>query len=344
MNKTIAVGVGLLLLVLLLLFSTTYTVKYNEVAVKATFGQTDEGSIVTEPGLHYRLPVFIDKITKLDTRLQLVEAPLEEVMTSDGLQIVARAFLMWRVDTEGEGPLEFFKSYGSVDGATFTLRNQFRTAFTGSLSRYRFNELLGEQSQLDEAEAAIQAAMVTALADRGVEPVAVGISQLVLPPKTSSAVLQRMQATRDVLAEAERNIGRAQSDAIRNQGRTVAEKIKAFASQRAEEIRALGNERAQQYVTQMSEEEGLATFLIWLDTLERALSQNTTVILPADFSPFHLMAITDDNFSEGIPMPARAMPRFAPAAAEPEPDPPARVGSETLETTPTGADSAEDTP
>ena len=47
MNKPFAVGVGLLLLVLLLLFSTTYTVKHNEVAIKQTFGKS---RVVTEAG------------------------------------------------------------------------------------------------------------------------------------------------------------------------------------------------------------------------------------------------------------------------------------------------------
>jgi len=65
MNKAIAVVVGLIVLLLLVLFSSTYTVKYNEVAIRATFGSADEQSIITEPGLHYRLPVFIDRVTTL---------------------------------------------------------------------------------------------------------------------------------------------------------------------------------------------------------------------------------------------------------------------------------------
>ena len=90
MNKPLAIGVGLLLLVVLLLFSTTYTVKYNEVAVKATFGQADADSIVRDAGLHYRLPVFIDEVQKLDTRLQVVESDLEEIETSDDLQLIGQ--------------------------------------------------------------------------------------------------------------------------------------------------------------------------------------------------------------------------------------------------------------
>lgn len=41
MTRAFAVVVGLLLLVLLVLFSTTYTVRFHEVAVKTTFGKEE---------------------------------------------------------------------------------------------------------------------------------------------------------------------------------------------------------------------------------------------------------------------------------------------------------------
>ena len=40
MNKTFAYAVGFLLLIALVLFSMTYTVRFNEVAVRTTFGKT----------------------------------------------------------------------------------------------------------------------------------------------------------------------------------------------------------------------------------------------------------------------------------------------------------------
>lgn len=311
MNKPIAVGVGLLVLVLLLLFSTTYTVNYNEVAVKATFGETDESSIVREPGLHYRLPVFIDKVTKLDTRLQLVESPMEEITTSDGLQIVVRAFLLWRVDLDAPtGPLDFFKSHMSIDGGSRALDGQFRTVLTGQLSRFAFDDLVGADSRLTSAEEDIRAAMASAVAGEGIEPVAVGINRVMLPPKTTSAVLSRMLATRDVLAEGERNTGTSEAERIRTQGNTWADKIRAFANQRAEEIRARGEREAAKYLEQMGEDPELAIFLVQLDTLERTLSRNATIVLHADeVAPFHLANPRTIAASEGIPEPGNGTGR-----------------------------------
>ena len=87
-------------------------------------------------------------------------------------------------------------------------------------------------------------------------PVAVGISRIMLPPKTSSAVLSRMKATRNVLAEGERNTGQAEAERIRSEGNTWADKIRAFAVQRAEEIRAIGEREAFKYYAEMGQEEG----------------------------------------------------------------------------------------
>ena len=58
MSKAVAVVVGVLLLVLLVLFSTTYTVRFHEVAVKTRYGKASEQSVVDQPGLHFRLPFF----------------------------------------------------------------------------------------------------------------------------------------------------------------------------------------------------------------------------------------------------------------------------------------------
>lgn len=329
MNKAIALGVGLLLVVLLLLFSTTYTVKFNEVAIKATFGRTGEQSVIREPGLHFQWPVFIDKVTKLDTRLQLVESPHEEITTADGLQIVVRAYLLWKIRPEGER--RFFEKNSSIEGATKNLPGQFRTAFTGTLSQYNFSDLVGPASRLPAAEDAIKRALTETLVDLGIEPVAVGISQVMLPAKTSRAVLQRMQATRNVRAEAERYKGNAEAERIQSEAKTMADKIRAFATQRAEEIRALGEVQAAKYLEQMSEDqesEDLAVFLVWLNALERALGDNTTVILPTYLEPFHLLNPKDSTTRGSIPQPrgAGGGVQAGPDAAVPAGEPPVAGG------------------
>jgi regulator of protease activity HflC (stomatin/prohibitin superfamily) len=350
MTKSIALIVGLVLLVALVLFSMTYTVNFHEVAIKTRFGR--EGKIVADAGLHVKLPLIADKITKIDTRLQLRESPLETIQTSDGQQLVVRAFMMWKVnekvDENSSGPLDFHKSFPSgVEEANQAIIDQFRTALRLGMSRYAFDELIGPSSRIEKAEQAIKAEMVALTQSRGIEPVSVGISQLLLPPKTTTAVLSRMQATRKNISEIERDKGSAVATGIDSKARADADKIRTFAQQRAAEIRTAGKKNEAFYMAQMNQEKGLAIFLNWLDALESTLSRNTTVVIPTAFSPFHILQLNTPTDGQGIPVPTAGDAPLAPPARSPrearregEPSPdgdetePAKARAQANETSP----------
>jgi membrane protease subunit HflC len=317
MNKLFAVIVGLLLLVLLLLFSTTYTVPFYEVAIKTKLGKTGAGdeAVVREPGLKFKLPQPLEDVTTLDTRLQLVETPQVEVQIADQQQVVIKAFLMWQVDTGADGPVQFLASFPSVESADEPLRNQLRTAAESALSAYRFNDLIGQESRLNTAEAAILATLKSTC-PKGVLPVTVGISQIVLPSKTTTFVLQRMQAERAVLASSERQQGQALATSIRNQANNKADAIVKFAERRAEEIRAEADTQMGQIMERMAKDEGLAIFLAWKDALEKILNENATIFLDRDFAPTHLMNLQGQVADDGIPRP-KSMFATPSVAAEP---------------------------
>ncbi|MCH2141926.1 MAG: hypothetical protein MK077_02865 [Phycisphaerales bacterium] len=287
MKKTVAIVVGLIVLVVLAIFSMTYSVAFNQVAIKSRFGKVDESSIVRESGLHFRLPFFADSVHLYDTRLQIAETPLENVLTKDGQQIVVKGFLLWRVEREGTGPLEFYQSFKDIDDARAMLNPQLRDGLT-VLSEYRFDDLLGPGSQLEKAEASLLARMQN-VASEGVQPVAAGISRIEFKGSTSSEVVRRMQARRDTLAENERARGTAEAQRIKADARAVSERILAFASQRAQEIRTRGEERAATYLKEMSKDEDLAIFLLWTDALEESLSRNTTYVIDTLTEPWHLL-------------------------------------------------------
>ena len=287
MKKASAIIIGLVILGILAIFSMTFTVAYNEVAIQSRFGKVDEDSIVRESGLHFRLPFFADSVYLYDTRLQILESPLENVQTADGQQIVVRGFLLWRVQRAGNGPLAFYQSFADLAAARETLRNQFRDALT-SLSQFEFNELLGKDSRLADAEKAVLGRMAS-VSSEGIEPVTVGLSRIAFKESTTSEVVRRMQARRDTLADSERARGTAEAERIRSNASGVAEKILAFASQRAQEIRTEGEELAARYLAEMGEDEELAVFLLWLDALEKSLSQNTTYVIDTAVEPWHLL-------------------------------------------------------
>ena len=300
MRRPLVIIIGLFIFFILLLFSMTYTVSFHEVGIQSRFGETSEDSIIRDAGLHFRLPFFADSISILDTRMKIHQSPFEMLQTEDGQQIVVKAYLLWKVEREGNSPLDFYRSYGSVDSAKVAINTQFRDALT-VLSSYSFDQLTGETNKLASAEHAILDRL-SLLSETGIKPISVGINRLLLPPKTTTAVLNRMQARRNTLADQRRAKGTADAEAIRAEAKAKHDKIMAFASQRATEIRAEGEKHAAKYLSDMGEHEELAIFLAWLDAVETALSKNTTLVLESDVAPWHLLEI-DQISDNSIPTP-----------------------------------------
>jgi membrane protease subunit HflC len=289
MNKAFAVSVGILLLVVLVLFSTTYTVRFSEVAVRTTFGKTSTASVQTRPGVHFRFPLFADRVSKYDTRIQLNETSLVEVPTADGQSVVVRCFLLWQMDAEPEKVLLFASSFPTSREADSALNNHLMTAVKASLGRYSFDDLIGPDSKLPAAEQDIHRQLQSVVASQGIRPVTVGISQVQLPAKITRAVLSRMQATRTKLAETERTSGQAEARRIRGNANTVVENLQAFTEQRVEQIKGGANRKAAEYLREMSQDEAFAIFLVQLDTLRASLKDTATLIFSDESAPWHLL-------------------------------------------------------
>ncbi|MDA0802382.1 MAG: SPFH domain-containing protein [Planctomycetota bacterium] len=299
LRKRIPIILGLALLAILVLFNTTYTVGEHEIAIVSRLGRPAE--VVDESGLHLKAPFFIDQVTTLDTRLQLIESPLETVLTKDGQQVVAQAFLLWRINPSAAQALDFHASFGELSAAEGELETRLQGALR-LLGGFEFNQLIGTSSKIGDAEAAILADL-QATSTTGIEVVKVGISQLVLPPKTTVAVLRRMSAVQETLGNLEESKGAAAADAIKSMAATQADTIRAFTSQWAAEIEAKGAEEAATYYEQMRSEAELAIFLAWLDTLKASLSGSTTFVGDMSRPPFHLLDPDAPISPEGIPVP-----------------------------------------
>ncbi len=299
--RRIPVIVALVIAAVLILFNTTYTVNFHEIAVLTRFGKP--AGIEREAGLHLKAPLFIDQVTRLDTRLQLIESPLETVLTKDGQQVLVQAYLLWRVDAEGDAPLQFFVSYGTSEAAGKELETQLQGAVR-AVGKYAFGELIGATSKVAEAEQAILADLKsTRIA--GIEPVSVGISQIVLPPKTTVAVQRRMAAVQETLANLEESKGNSEAEAIKSQAASAADTIRNFADQWAAAIEAKGNVEATRYYQLMKEDAELAIFLSWLDALKGSLSGSTTFVTDLNRAPFHLLDLSERTDGGAIPQPAK---------------------------------------
>lgn len=273
-------------------FMLTYTVRFTEVGVVTTFGSANESDIQRDPGLKWRLPYPVQKVTKYDTRVRLLRTRSETQQTADSRQIIAESFVTWRVSD----PLKFFQRFSTAGSdardhyqyAERTIENLLRSAMS-EISAYTFDELFAPRgSKIAQLEVDVLARLQESggaergLAEYGIEPVFVGINRLVLPGETTEAVFARMKAQRERLAAEAKSRGEAAALTIINDAESAAARIRAFAQQRAQQIRVQGEIEAARYFAQLDQAKELAIFIDQLELMRSLLSKRATLILSTD--------------------------------------------------------------
>lgn len=289
-----------LIVIVFLAFMVSYTVRFTEKAVVTTFGKADAGSVITEPGLRFKLPYF-QQVTKYDARARYLESNQETQQTADESPILVTAYMTWRVDD----PLKFFRKFSAsgdtpkdhYKAAEQILKSKLRSAM-GEVSRYRFGELLAADekgSRLAELEQRIldnlgQASGTEgALADYGIKADSVGITRMGLPQNATRDVFQRMNEERKKIADAAIAQGEAQAQALRSGAESDAKKIQSFADRLAQGIRGRGDIEAAEWFRRYDEEPRLAVFLEQIRFMRDAIGNRTTLVMPTSMPGMELL-------------------------------------------------------
>jgi membrane protease subunit HflC len=307
MKNSFLVLVGLALVSVMLSHMFLYQVRYDQVAVRTTFDKADESSVQSDPGLKWRWPWPINKVTLYPRRLQLLEDKIEELQTADGKSVIVRTYLTWRI----VDPYKFYVKLKEPSEAAKQLSSRLREV-RGLISNHRFDELVNlDRSKLKlgqiEADAAAMLDAALAQADYGIRVESVGIHKIILPESTTAKVFETMIASRERLAENALQEGQAQASAIRSEAESARERILAFAERRAQAIRAQGDREASTQYQSFAKNEEFAIFLRKVDALKKMLDHNTTFVLSAES-----LGILD-WFNKAPGQPAGGRPATAPA-------------------------------
>jgi membrane protease subunit HflC len=220
MNRKVvlpAILAGLLVIVLLL-WSSLFTVNQKEQAIVLQFG--DPKRVVTDPGLHMKLPL-LQNVEYYEKRVLNFDPQSERVILADQKPLIVDAFLRYRISD----PLRFKQSVSTEAN----VRSRLAPILSASL-----RQVLGDvtlPSVLSEERADLMRDIRSIVNDKvqrfGVDVVDVRIGRADLPEKTSQAVYDRMRSER--IREAAE---------FRAQGAEQAARIKATADREATVIRA----------------------------------------------------------------------------------------------------------
>ena len=305
MRKLQALICGALLALLLILYIVSFQVRFDQIAVVTTFDEAGPDAVRRNPGLYWKWPYPIQDVRLYDTRVQVLELPLEQHYLRDGQSVVAGAYVAWRV----ADPLALFRSLRTFGEAESQLRHRFADA-KSLIGRYALDDLTnGDPARLKlaEAEQLIRdklRAQMTAPQDYGIAIEAVGLTRIMLPEPVTPKVFDHMRKSRERLAQSARSEGAAAADAIRSTAERDRQTLLAFAERHAEAIRAEGARSAAAYVKEFEKNESFAVFLQQLDALKKILQRNTTFVLDTETAPFDLLGPPKPDAQDKKPGPA----------------------------------------
>jgi len=212
-----------------------FTVGQTEQAIVLRLGEPVPGrGLVTEPGLHFKLP-FIENVVYLDNRILFAESPNLEVLASDNQRLEVDSFLRYRIID----PLRFYQTVGGELGAKNQLASVLNSAVRRVLSE-------ANQRQIVRDERAALMVKIKEQADLeghkfGVAVVDARIRRVDLPQQISEKVYGRMQTERAREAAEYRAQGAEQAQRITAKADRDVIVLKAEAQREADQTKGEGD-------------------------------------------------------------------------------------------------------
>lgn len=272
--------------IVVFLASSSVIVNENEDAIIVRFGKPVR--IIQKAGWYFHLPVPIERVKAIDTRLQHGSIRLSETLTRDKRNVIIPMYFAWRV----ADPLKFLNNVETPARASEKLDSLITSMRNSVIGKNDFNSLIGiEANRIGEMENEILSlAAKDAEAHFGVELVRLGITEIKLPKGNTESVFRRMRSERKREASTYRAEGKAESDRIKTEADTQARNLIAEARKTAEETRGKAEaEAATIYAEAHGKDIDFYRFLRSLQSLRAVVDKNTTLVLDTNSSPFNLL-------------------------------------------------------
>ena len=213
MNKALKIGLAAVAAVsLIVLYNSVFTVHQAAQALVLQFGKPVD--VVTEPGLHFKIP-FVQDVALFDRRVLEFDAPKEEIIASDQKRLVVDAFTRYRI----VNPLKFFQTVNNEAVVRTRLAAIINASIRQALGNVRLNDIIsGERAAL---MAQISDIVNNEADDFGIDVIDVRIKRGDLPEANSEAVFRRMQTERE-----------REAKELRAEGAEEAQKLRAIADRK----------------------------------------------------------------------------------------------------------------
>lgn len=229
------------LVALALLSSTLFVVDQRQFGIVYALGQIKE--VITEPGLHFKLPPPFQNVSYLDKRLLTLDSvDTEPMLTAEKQRVVIDWYVRWRVTD----PSQYIRNVGLDEAAGANQLNRVvRNAFQEEINRRTVKDLLSlkrEQIMNDVKREVLE--VVKGAKPWGVDVVDVRITRADYVEAITESVYRRMEAERKRVANELRSTGGAEGEKIRADADRQREVTVANAYRDAQKIKGEGDAQA----------------------------------------------------------------------------------------------------
>lgn len=279
---------GLLVAAVFVMSMLLFSVREGEAVVLTTFGKPAQDALI-EPGLYFRWPWPVQRVHRLDRRVQTLDGSFEQTLTRDGKSVIVMLYAGWQIGD----PVAFLERVGTPRDAERSLDGLLSNYKNAVIGKHDFAALINtdpDKLKLEDMEKQILAAVQPEALERyGIEVRFLGIRRISLPEAITAKVFDRMRAERNEIAEKYRSEGEGEAIRIHARADSKRDQVLAEADAAAKRIRAEGDAEAAEFYKTFEQDPELAMFLRKLEVLEDTLKEKATVVLGTDTQPFDLL-------------------------------------------------------
>ncbi|MFZ6813143.1 protease modulator HflC [Undibacterium sp. Rencai35W] len=225
-------------------YSTIFVVDQKSYAIVFALGEMK--AVISEPGLHFKLPPPFQNVLFLDKRILTIDTPdADRFITAEKKNILVDAYVKWHITD----PKLYFVSFKGDEGkARDRLSQIVKAALNDEITKRTVREVIsGERGKVMEA---IRKKVTEEAKQIGVEIVDVRLKRVDYVEQINNSVYDRMKAERTRVANELRSTGSADSEKIRADADKQRIVILAEAYKEAEKMRGAGDAEASQIYAQ----------------------------------------------------------------------------------------------
>ncbi|AMO95054.1 hflC protein [Collimonas fungivorans] len=227
-----------------LVFSTIFVVDQRQYAILFALGEVKQ--VISQPGLHFKLPPPFQNVVFLDKRILTIDPPdTDRFITAEKMNILIDAFTKWRITD----PKLYFVSFGGDEKRAQDRMSQIvKAALNDEITKRTVREVIsGQRGKVMDA---IRSKVAEEAKQIGVDIIDVRLKRVDYVDQINASVYDRMKSERLRVANELRSTGSADSEKIRADADKQRTVILAEAYRDAEKMRGEGDAKASQIYAQ----------------------------------------------------------------------------------------------